>query len=97
VTPTIQTFAKSKFQVYCYLYPQPFQAAEDRYAREVLIHAESIKSIETLKEQLAATQATSRENLSEAANAQAKLEASEGSWRQQKEALDKEIADLNAR
>ncbi|KAG1780540.1 hypothetical protein EV702DRAFT_1078352 [Suillus placidus] len=72
-------------------------AAEDRYSREVIVHAESIKTIETLKQQLSVTQATSRENLSEAANAQAKLAASEGSWKQQKEALDKEIADLNAR
>ncbi|KAG2753160.1 hypothetical protein P692DRAFT_20797402 [Suillus brevipes Sb2] len=72
-------------------------AAEDRYSREVVTHAESIKTIETLKQQLSAAQATSRENLSEAANAQAKLAASEGSWKQQKEALDKEIADLNAR
>ncbi|KAG1824960.1 hypothetical protein EV424DRAFT_710307 [Suillus variegatus] len=72
-------------------------AAEDRYSREVILHAESIKTIETLKQQLSVTQTTSRENLSEAANAQAKLAASEGSWKQQKEALDKEIADLNAR
>lgn len=63
----------------------------------MIVHAESIKTIETLKQQLSAAQATSRENLSEAANAQAKLAASEGSWKQQKEALDKEIADLNAR
>ncbi|KAG1718379.1 hypothetical protein EDB19DRAFT_2046239 [Suillus lakei] len=67
------------------------------YSREVIVHAESIKTIETLKQQLSVAQATSRENLSEAANAQAKLAASEGSWKQQKEALDKEIADLNAR
>jgi len=73
------------------------QAAEERYSREVLIHAESIKTIETLKQQLTTSQATARENLSEAANAQAKLEASEGSWKQQKEALDKEITDLSAR
>ncbi|KAG1882174.1 hypothetical protein F4604DRAFT_1678591 [Suillus subluteus] len=75
-----------------------FQAAEDTYLRQVVIHAESIKTIETLR-QLSVAQATSRENLSGlgAANAQAKLAASEGSWKQQKEALDKEIADLNAR
>ncbi|KAG2147462.1 uncharacterized protein EDB93DRAFT_1147386 [Suillus bovinus] len=72
-------------------------AAEDRYSREVILHAESIKTIETLKQQLSVAQATSRENTSEAANAQAKLAASESSWKQQKEALDKEITDLNAR
>ncbi|KIJ62559.1 hypothetical protein HYDPIDRAFT_93869 [Hydnomerulius pinastri MD-312] len=72
-------------------------AAEDRYSREIVAHAESFKSIENLKQQLTAALATSRENLAEAANAQAKLEASEGSWKQQKEALDKEVADLSAR
>lgn len=73
------------------------KAAEERYSREVVAHAESFKSIETLKQQLASAQAKSRENLAEAADAQAKLEASEGSWKQQKEALDKEVADLNVR
>ncbi|KAH7885445.1 hypothetical protein F5I97DRAFT_1885511 [Phlebopus sp. FC_14] len=72
-------------------------AAEDRYSREVVAHAESFKTIDNLKQQLASAQATARQNLAEAANAQAKLEASEGSWKQQKEALDKELSDLNAR
>ncbi|KAG6376921.1 hypothetical protein JVT61DRAFT_953 [Boletus reticuloceps] len=72
-------------------------AAEDRYSREVVTHAESFKTIENIKQQLSTAQAAVRQNQAETANAQAKLEASEGSWRQQKEALDKEIADLNAR
>ncbi|KAF9242663.1 hypothetical protein BU15DRAFT_72775 [Melanogaster broomeanus] len=72
-------------------------AAEERYSREVVTHAESFKTIENLKQQLSSAQNASRQNLAEAANAQAKLEASEGSWKQQKEALDKEVADLNAR
>lgn len=63
----------------------------------MVTHAESFKAIENLKQQLNNAQAASRQNLAEAANAQAKLDASEGSWRQQKEALDKEIVDLNAR
>ena len=63
----------------------------------MVTHAESFKAIENLKQQLSNAQATSRQNLAEASNAQAKLEASEGSWKQQKGALDKEIADLNAR
>jgi nucleoprotein TPR len=74
-----------------------FQAAEERYSREVMTHAESFKTIEQLKQQLTSAQGASRQNLAEAANAQAKLEASEGSWKQQKEALDKEVIDLNAR
>ncbi|KAG2088542.1 uncharacterized protein F5147DRAFT_789370 [Suillus discolor] len=48
-------------------------AAEDRYSHEVILHAESIKTIKALKQQLSVAQTTSRENLSEAANAQAKL------------------------
>lgn len=60
-------------------------------------HAESFKTIENLKQQLSNAQATARQNSAETANAQAKLDASEGSWKQQKEALDKEVADLNAR
>ncbi|KAG6330667.1 hypothetical protein ID866_8422 [Astraeus odoratus] len=72
-------------------------AAEERYGREVVAHAESLKSIENLRQQLATAQATARQNLAEAASAQAKWEASEGSWKQQKEALEKEIADLNTR
>ncbi|KAI6009008.1 hypothetical protein BKA83DRAFT_648805 [Pisolithus microcarpus] len=70
---------------------------EERYTREVVAHAESLKNVENLRQQLATAQATARHNLSEAATTQAKLEASEGSWKQQKEALEKEIADLNAR
>ncbi|KAF8843385.1 hypothetical protein BDN67DRAFT_924393 [Paxillus ammoniavirescens] len=72
-------------------------AAEERYSREVMTHAESFKTIEQLKQQLTSAQDASRQKLAEAANAQAKLEASEGSWKQQKEALDKEVIDLNAR
>lgn len=63
----------------------------------MVTHAESFKTIESLKQQLSSAKAASQQNLAEVANAQAKLEASEGSWRQQKEALDKELVDLNAR
>ncbi|EGN98500.1 hypothetical protein SERLA73DRAFT_169454 [Serpula lacrymans var. lacrymans S7.3] len=72
-------------------------AAEDRYSREVLAHAESIKAIEAMKQQLSTVQVAARDNLAAASTAEAKLAASEGSWKQQKEALDKEVADLNTR
>ncbi|KAF7966386.1 hypothetical protein HWV62_38881 [Athelia sp. TMB] len=72
-------------------------AAEERYTREVIAHAESIKSIESLKQQLSAVQVASRDNLVAAETAAAKLAASENSWKQQKQALDKEMSDLNAR
>jgi nucleoprotein TPR len=61
------------------------------------VHAESIKSIETLKQQLSATQAKARDNLAAAETAQVKFVTSEKSWKQQKQALDQEVVDLNAR
>ncbi|KIM89473.1 hypothetical protein PILCRDRAFT_61094 [Piloderma croceum F 1598] len=72
-------------------------AAEERYSREVLAHAESIKSIENLKQQLSVAQAKARESLAGAETARAKLVTSENSWKQQKQALDQEVVDLNAR
>jgi nucleoprotein TPR len=73
------------------------QVAEERYSSEVIAHAESIKAIEALKSNLAIVQKTARDNLTTAETAKANLATSEGSWKQQKEALDKEVADLNAR
>jgi nucleoprotein TPR len=73
------------------------QAAEGRYSNEVVAHAESIKIIEVLRIDLATSQAASRDSLSASETAQAKLLSSETSWKQQKEALDKEVVDLNAR
>lgn len=73
------------------------QAAEERYSREVLTHAESIKSIEMLKQQLSTAQAKARDNLAATETAQVKLATSENSWKQQKQTLDQEIVDLNTR
>ncbi|KAK2465728.1 hypothetical protein APHAL10511_002272 [Amanita phalloides] len=73
------------------------KAAEDRYSNEVVSHADSIKSVESLKRELASAHATARDNLRTVETAQTKLASSENSWKQQKEALDKEIADLNTR
>lgn len=74
-----------------------FKAAEERYSHEVVAHAESIKAIENLKQQLSNSQAAARDNLTAAETAKSNLAASEGSWKQQKAALDKEVSDLNAR
>ena len=71
--------------------------AEERYSREVLAHAEAIKSTEDLRQQLNKALASARDGQAASETAQAKLSASEASWKQQKEALDKEIADLNTR
>ncbi|CAA7262954.1 unnamed protein product [Cyclocybe aegerita] len=73
------------------------KAAEQRYSQEIIAHAESMKSIDALKKELSASQTAARQYLNAQETAQAKLVSSENSWRQQKEALDKEVADLNAR
>ena len=73
------------------------QAAEERYSREVLAHAESIKTIDNLKEQYSKAQTKARDSLVDAETAQAKLISSETSWKQQKQALEQELNDLNAR
>lgn len=56
-----------------------------------------MKTIETLRKDLSAAQKAARDNSTAAETAQAKLAASESSWKHQKEALDKEIAGLNER
>jgi nucleoprotein TPR len=73
------------------------QAAEQRYSQEVVAHAESIKMIEALKQDLQSIQASVREHKTAAETASAKLTSSEESWKQQRDALDKEVSDLNAR
>ncbi|EPQ51089.1 hypothetical protein GLOTRDRAFT_66309 [Gloeophyllum trabeum ATCC 11539] len=73
------------------------KAAEEKYAREVVAHADTIKHVEDLRKQLAGTQSAIRDSQAAAETAQAKLATSEDSWKHQKEALDKEVADLNVR
>jgi nucleoprotein TPR len=60
-------------------------------------HAESVKVMDQLRQQLSAAQATARDNSAAAETAQAKLSTSEASWKQQKETLEKEVVDLKAR
>ncbi|KAJ7432792.1 hypothetical protein B0H11DRAFT_2297225 [Mycena galericulata] len=73
------------------------KAAEERYTQEVVAHAESIKAVASLKKQLSTIQATARDHQTAAETATAKLVASETSWALQKDALDKEVSDLNRR
>ena len=73
------------------------KAAEERYGREVLAHAEAIKTAETLRQQVGKAEAAARSNLTAGETAQAKLATSEASWKQQRDALDKEISDLQVR
>ncbi|KAI0310134.1 TPR/MLP1/MLP2-like protein-domain-containing protein [Amylostereum chailletii] len=73
------------------------KAAEERYTREVVAHAESIKAIEDLKQQINGLQTSARTNLAAAETAQAKLVSSEASWSHQRATLDKELADVTSR
>ena len=73
------------------------KAAEEKYARKILAHAESIKVADSLKSELNELRASLREKTNQAETAQANLVSSEASWNQQREALNKEIADLTTR
>ena len=73
------------------------KSAEERYGREVVAHAESIKAVEELRQQLAGTKLTVRDATTAAETAQAKLSTSEISWGQQKNALEREVTELNVR
>ncbi|KAF8265884.1 hypothetical protein EI94DRAFT_1734451 [Lactarius quietus] len=73
------------------------RAAEERYSREVIAHAEAMKAIDDLKRRIHDLQLSDRNNRTAAETAQAKLSTSEGSWSQQRQTLDREIADLAAR
>ncbi|KAL5512816.1 hypothetical protein ACEPAG_3082 [Sanghuangporus baumii] len=73
------------------------KVAEEKYSREIVAHAESIKVVDAFKMQLTEVRASLREKITQAETAQANLTSSEASWNQQREVLNKEIADLTAR
>ncbi|TFY79631.1 hypothetical protein EWM64_g4383 [Hericium alpestre] len=73
------------------------KALEEKYNQTVLAHAESIKTIDELRQKLAEVQSSTRNNLIAAETAKAQLASSEVSWTQQRQALEKEMADLTAR
>ncbi|KAJ6508423.1 hypothetical protein C8R45DRAFT_1069158 [Mycena sanguinolenta] len=76
---------------------QRAKVAEERSEQAVLAHAEAIKAVTSLKQQLSTAQAAARDHQTAAETASAKLSASESSWALQKDALDKEVSDLNKR
>ena len=73
------------------------KSSGDKYNREVVAHAESIKAVEELRQQLAETKLTVRNATTAAETAQTKLSTSETSWGQQKKALEREVTELNSR
>ena len=56
-----------------------------------------MKLVDSLKKDYENAQSSVREKTLAAETAQAKLNSSEASWNQQKQVLDKEVTDLNAR
>lgn len=62
-----------------------------------MAHAEAVKTVSQLKQQLSEAQARARDNQTAAETARANQLSSEASWKAQKETLDKEMADLNTR
>ena len=66
------------------------KSADERYSREVLSHADAIKALETLRQQLTSVQNSARDSVTAAETATAKLASSESSWKQQKESLSME-------
>ena len=73
------------------------QSAEQKYSQEIIAHADSMKALEGLKKDLASARASLRDQRNVAETAEAKLTSSEKSWKQQKEALDTAVADMNTR
>jgi len=73
------------------------QAAEERYSREAIVHAEAIKAIKDFKRRIYDLQLSDRNNRTAAEAARAKFSTFESSWSQQRQALDREIVDLVAR
>lgn len=64
------------------------QAAEEKYSREIVAHAESIKTVDDLRNQLNEARMALREKTTQAGTAQANVIASETGWNQQREALN---------
>lgn len=81
----------------CQASPSPPQAAEEKYEREIVAHADAIKTLERTKEQLLQAQAASRDFQTRTETAQANLLAKEMSWKSQKEVMDKQILELSTR
>ncbi|KAF8340345.1 uncharacterized protein EI90DRAFT_3035253 [Cantharellus anzutake] len=73
------------------------QDAHEKYSRELVAHAESMKHINVLKEELADAQGKAREYQTQAETAIARANTSESTWTSQKEALTKEMEEISSR
>jgi nucleoprotein TPR len=73
------------------------QDAHEKYNRELVAHAEAVKQVSRLKEELREALAQARESQTAAETAIASAANSETTWNSQKEALSKEMEDISNR
>ncbi|BGP20306.1 Protein mlp1 [Rhodosporidiobolus nylandii] len=71
--------------------------AHDKYERELVAHAEDVKRLSEVKEELETVRATVREHQSAAEVARANLAQSEESWQRQKSVLEAELSEIRKR
>jgi nucleoprotein TPR len=71
--------------------------AQEKYEHELLSHAEDVKALTAVKEELSTTQSTIRGFVTAAETAQSKLATSTASWERQSNTMRQEISDLNSR
>ncbi|GAA5903057.1 hypothetical protein JCM5296_001724 [Sporobolomyces johnsonii] len=71
--------------------------AHEKYERELVAHAEDVKRLSEVKEELERVRATVREHQTREEVARANLAGSEESWARQKTVLEQELADVRKR
>ncbi|GAA5906296.1 hypothetical protein JCM6882_002695 [Rhodosporidiobolus microsporus] len=71
--------------------------AHDKYERELVAHAEDVKRLSEVKEELEKVRGTVREHQSAAEIAKANLAKSEESWQRQKVVVESELTEIRKR
>ncbi|GAA5963338.1 hypothetical protein JCM21900_002043 [Sporobolomyces salmonicolor] len=71
--------------------------AHEKYERELVAHAEDVKRLTEVKDELERVRATIREHQTREEVARANLTSSEESWARQKTVLEQELADVRKR
>lgn len=71
--------------------------AHEKYERELVAHAEDVKRLTEIKEELEVVRASVAEYVSAAEAAKSVLAGSEASWSRQKTTLEHEVVDLRKR
>lgn len=71
--------------------------AHDKYDRELVAHAEDVKRLSEIKDELERVRATIGEHQTAVEVAKANLLSSEESWSRQKQALEQELEDVKKR